>query len=340
MTTTIETESLFFGPGTITVDGVSIGQSEDPAKATFEIPIWTAKFQGRGTIKGTEVTMPPSCKLEAVIKELTAARAAWAFPGCAAVASACVGYPVTGLATVLAADPALGAATLDLTSVTTVNNGDFIRVAAAGVAATEANSEVVLVVDKGTAGGTDTDIVNDIGGGMVIDHANAAEVKTVAGTTLALDADAGATNIKVVAVTGHALLAPGDFIRVGYAGQYETRTIVTVGTIGAGGTGVTLDAPLSHAHAFGTWVIKVTSLGTTTITPAVGVIPDSAYHTVILRAPGADGVNRILTLRNARGVISGDLTFEAEKFVGVPVAFETTYDPADLDAIPFDLALA
>jgi hypothetical protein len=340
MPTTMETQKLFFGPGTVTVDGVSMGQSEDAAKATFDIPIVTPKFLGRGVIKGTERTLPPSCKLEVVIQELSAARAAWAFPGCSAVATNAVGYPSTGLATTLAADPALGATTFSLTSVTTLLLGDFVRIGAAGVPATLANSEVLLCTTVGTAGGGNTILQNDVGGGALLDHANAEEVKTVSGTTFALNAAAGATNIKVVKVTGSALLAPGDFVRIGYAGAYETRTIVTVGTIGAAGTGITLDTPLNRAHAFGEWIIKVTGLGTTTLTPAIGVIPDSAYHTVVLSAPGTDGVNRVLTLLNARGTISGGLEFGAEKFIGVPVSFETAYLSTDLDTVPFTLALA
>lgn len=340
MTATIETETLFFGPGVIEVDAVSLGQSEDSAKATIDSPIWAPKFQGRGRIKGTEITSPPSCKLEVTVEELTAARAAWAFPGCSSVASVCIGTPIAGLSTTLAADPDLAATNLKVASVTTVAPGDFIRVSP--TTATEANSEVVKVLIVGTTGGggSGLDIENDIGGGMLIDHANAETVKTVVGSTLALDAEAGDTNIRVVAVTGMSAYVAADKIRIGYGGHYETRTIVTVGTAGATGTGLTLDIPLNHAHAYGAWVIEVDGLGTTKITPAIGVIPDSAYHTVILRAPGVDGVNRILTLRNARGIITGALEFAAEKMVSVPLAFETTYDRDDLDAIPFDLVLA
>jgi hypothetical protein len=335
---TVDTEVFTFGPGTIFVDGIDLGPTEESAKATWEIPIWAPKFPGRGNIKGLEFTGPPVCKLAVSLAQLSATRAAWAFPGCSAVASACVGYPSTGLTTTLAADPAPAATTFDLTSVTTLLLGDFVRISPATAA--EADSEVMLVTTVGTAGGTNTILQNDVGGGALIDHANGETVKTVSGTTLALDADRGVTNIKVVKVTGSALFAPGDFVRIGYAGQYETRTIVAVGTIGAAGTGITLDVALNHPHSFGAWVIKVTSLGTTLITPAIGVIPGASYHTVVLTAPGVDGVNRVLTMRNARGIVTGAMEFAAEKLLSVPLEFETTYDPADLDAVPFDLSLA
>jgi hypothetical protein len=71
-------------------------------------------------------------------------------------------------------------------------------------------------------------------------------------TLLAAAAAAGATNIKVTAVTN---FVAGDKITIDQAantygaGDPEVRTITAVGTAGATGTGITLDAPLSRAHA-------------------------------------------------------------------------------------------
>ena len=68
-------------------------------------------------------------------------------------------------------------------------------------------------------------------------------------TTLAAAAAAGATNIKVASVGN---FVAGDKITVDQAangfgkGDPETRTITAVGTAGAAGTGITLDAPLSQ----------------------------------------------------------------------------------------------
>jgi hypothetical protein len=76
-------------------------------------------------------------------------------------------------------------------------------------------------------------------------------------TTLAAAASAGDTNLKVASVAGFVV---GDSITVdapaaGYgAGNPERRTITAVGTAAAVGTGITLDAPLSAAHASGAWV--------------------------------------------------------------------------------------
>ena len=71
-------------------------------------------------------------------------------------------------------------------------------------------------------------------------------------TTLSAAAAAGATNIKVASVANFVV---GDKITVDQAangfgkGDPEVRTITAVGTAGATGTGITLDAPLSRAHA-------------------------------------------------------------------------------------------
>lgn len=167
-----------------------------------------------------------------------------------------VGVPVAGLDTTLATDPAIGATNLRVASVTTVTAGQFIRVGAAGVTATELNSEVarVLVVGTAGAGGTGLDIESDTGGGMVLDHASADEVKTVTGTLLAAPAARGATTVLVDSVAG---LSIGTVVRLGYLDRYETRTLLTVGTAGPAGTGVTFAAPLLRDHSLDEWLVVI-----------------------------------------------------------------------------------
>src|SRR3954454_3589227 len=67
-------------------------------------------------------------------------------------------------------------------------------------------------------------------------------------TTAAAATDAGATNVKVAAVTG---LVAGQPFMVDTGQNLEVGRIATVGTAGATGTGVTLTAPLKLAHASG-----------------------------------------------------------------------------------------
>lgn len=173
-----------------------------------------------------------------------------------AIETAGVGQVRAGLDTTLAADPALGATNLKVASVTTVTAGDFIRVGAAAVTATVANSEVLRVLTVGTtgSGGTGLDIGSDTGGGTTIDFASADEVKTVTGTLLSSPASASSVTIKVDSVTG---LGPGDAIRLGYLDHYETRTLTDIGTAGAGGTGITFAVPLARDHSLGEWVVEV-----------------------------------------------------------------------------------
>jgi len=79
-------------------------------------------------------------------------------------------------------------------------------------------------------------------------------------TTLAAASAAGATNIKVASTAG---FSTGMAITVDAAPNAESATVSAVGTSGAGGTGITLTAPLSSAHASG-----VTVYGPTATDPA------------------------------------------------------------------------
>jgi hypothetical protein len=87
--------------------------------------------------------------------------------------------------------------------------------------------------------------------------------QTFTTTTLSAAAAVGATNIKVGSVTG---LAPGQTLTVDSTGANpETVTISTVGTSGAGGTGVTFTPALAFAHAMGSTVSKNNVPGTVSL---------------------------------------------------------------------------
>jgi hypothetical protein len=80
-------------------------------------------------------------------------------------------------------------------------------------------------------------------------------------TTLAAAAASGATNIKVTAVTG---FAAADLVLIGGTGG-QIREILTVGTAGAGGTGIDLTDALDLAVANGATFVEVEPEGFTTI---------------------------------------------------------------------------
>jgi hypothetical protein len=71
-------------------------------------------------------------------------------------------------------------------------------------------------------------------------------------TPLSVAAAAGDTNIKVASVSGFTL---GEAITVGGEAATISSAAGSIGTAGAGGTGITLSAPLSAPHAAGSAVI-------------------------------------------------------------------------------------
>src|SRR5215468_159071 len=104
-------------------------------------------------------------------------------------------------------------------------------------------------------------------------------------TTLAAASLAGATNIKVVSVAG---MNAGDTLVIDTGANKETRTIQTVGTAGAGGTGVTLTAALTLAHASGATVTDSTTVQTAVIKGVTRALPTGANNvTTCQGGPGS-----------------------------------------------------
>lgn len=342
MASTIIPSAIFSGaPVSILFGGVECGATTAVPKLSLEVEAGGPEFTNAGgPVVSTRVTRRIIPSIEITINEMTAQKIAWALPGATATSSASVGVPVAGLATTLAADPALGAATISMTSVTTVGIGGFIQVGTAPL--TEANSEVVKVTTVGTAGGGNTIVENSAGGGLLIDHGNGEEIKTVIGTILAAPAVAGATNIKVDAVTGSSLLVVGDIIRIGYVGHYESRTLTAVGTIGPSGTGLTFAIPLTRDHGLDEWVIRVAALGGTTIRPVIGRIATAAYQTLVLTDIGADGATMIVTLENAMSAEKQELDFDDDPKnpLGLKMKFTGHYAAATPTQVPLTIQMA
>ena len=341
MVSTINPSAIFSGaPVSILFGGVECGATTAVPKLSLEVEAGGPELTNAGgPVRATRITRRIVPSVELTVNEMTAQKIAWALPGATATSSQSVGQVVAGLDTTLGADPALAATIFRFASVTTVNAGDFVRIGAAGVSPTEANSEVLRVVTKGTAGGTDTVLENSAGGGALIDHANAAEVKTVTGTILAAPSLAGATNIKVDSVTG---LAPLDFVRVGYVGHYETRQLTAVGTTGPAGTGLTFAIPLTRDHSLDEWVIEVTTLGGTTIRPVIGRIASAAYQDLVLTDIGADGATMVVTLENAMSAESQELSFDDDPAnpLGLTLKFTGHYHETTPTQVPLTIRMA
>ena len=344
MPTTIDPSAIFSGaPVSLTYGGVECGATTAVPKFSLEVEAGAPTFTNAGgPVVGTRRNRKIVPSVELTVNEQTAQKLAWAMPGATATSSESVGAPATGtvLNTTLAADPALGATTIDLTAVTNLTILDFVRIGPAS-GLTEANSEVVQVTTVGTGGGTNTVVQNSAGRGCLIDHGNGEQVKTVFGTILAAPAAAGATNIKVDAVTLLSTIAPTDIIRIGYVGHYETRVVTAVGTTGPAGTGVTFSVPLTRDHGLDEWVIVVTAAGSTTIRPTIGLIDDSEYKSLVLTDIGADGRQLVLTIENALSAENQSLDFSDDPAnpLGLTLKFTGHYTAAAPTTVPCTIEL-
>ncbi len=337
----IDANAIFSGaPVSITYGAVDCGSTTAVPKLNLDVESGAPAFTNAGgPVKNTRSIRKIVPSVELTVNEFTAQKIAWAMPGATANSSESVGVAVAGLDTTLSADPALGATIIGLTSVTTVAAGNFLLV---GTTLTEALSEVVRVVTKGTAGAADTVVENSAGGGLLIDHSNGETVKTCIGTVMAAPSVAGATNIKVDAVTVLSALAPGDIVRIGYTGHYESRTLTAVGTIGPSGTGISFAIPLTRDHGLDEWVVKVAALGGTTIRPVIGRIASAAYQDLVLTDVGADGRTMILTLENAVSAESQSLDFNDDPAtpLGLALKFTGHYAEATPTTVPLTIVMS
>ena len=339
----IDPNAIFSGaPVSLTFGGVECGATTAVPKITLDVESDAPQFlNAGGPVRVTRGIRRITPSIELTVNEFTAQKLAWAMPGATATSSQSVGVVVAGLSTTLAADPALNATTISLTSVTTVVVNDFIMIGP-NTGQTEANTEVVKVTTVGTAGGGNTVVENSAGGGLLIDHGNGEDAKTCIGTILAAPAVAGATNIKVDAVTVKALLVPGDIVRIGYVGHYETRTLLTVGTIGPGGTGLTFAIPLTRDHGLDEWVIRVAALGGTTIRPVIGRIAAADYKSLVLTDVGSDGRTLIVTLENAVSAETQSLEFNDDPAspLGLTLKFTGHYHESTPTTVPITFAMS
>ena len=102
---------------------------------------------------------------------------------------------------------------------------------------------------------------------------DATHLTTGAASSMSTASPIGATNIKYANTAGLTGLAAGHTLHIGHDDRLEMRTIVSVGTSGNSGTGITLDAPLVHAHAANTLLRDMTA------SPIASVPADAFVHT-------------------------------------------------------------
>jgi M6 family metalloprotease-like protein len=105
---------------------------------------------------------------------------------------------------------------------------------------------------------------------VVTEIPDAGHIRTGAASTMAAASVATATNIKYTNTAGLQGLAAGHSLTIGFGDRLETRNIVSVGTSGAGGTGITLDSALNFDHATNTPLRDMT-------TTPINSVPANAF---------------------------------------------------------------
>jgi hypothetical protein len=152
-----------------------------------------------------------------------------------------------------------------------------------------------------------------------------------ASTTLAADANAGATTISVTSATG---ISIGDFLKIGDSGETEIREVTNVVS-----TTVTLGAALGRKHDSGDAVLEVDDAGTTLLTWTPGRVASDQYKDVEAIGPGLDGRTMRVKIMNALSADNLEIPMDDETMAGVAVSMVGHYDPSTPTVAPFEIEL-
>jgi hypothetical protein len=150
-------------------------------------------------------------------------------------------------------------------------------------------------------------------------------------TTLAADADAGATSIVLTAATN---IADGKFLLVGDEGETE---ICEVDASWSSGTTIPLTTPLIFAHDAGDAVVMVDDAGTTILEQTVGIIAEADHHDLVMQAVGPDGEPTVVTITDAHTAGDVECSFGESDTSGTSVTFVGYADKAAPTKAPFTI---
>jgi hypothetical protein len=152
-------------------------------------------------------------------------------------------------------------------------------------------------------------------------------------STLAAAAAIGDTNVKVAAITN---LVAGDWIRIDVTagGLAEYRQIDVVGTIGAGGTGVSFRNPLIRAHASGVAAVESVGDGKTELVPGnTRRMPLTAYNDFALVAQSASDYYELMLYNAITTADPIELSFGDQTMAAIKTTIGTRKDGLNL-ALP------
>jgi hypothetical protein len=279
-------QNLTIGAGDVYLDDAPIGATEGDNIFSVIRTTFAPTINGiPGKLKGADYIQAEEAQLEVSIPELSATALGIHVPGAivtpgdaAPTAGAAGGAAGGGANTTLTSGTAVGDTVINVAAATNMATGDVLAIGVAG------SREYRIIASIATLAITVT-------GPLTQAHFSTDPVVEAASTTLALDALVGATNLKVVSVTG---LVIGGYIRFGYPGSEEDRLLTFVGTTGAGGTGISFVTPTVLAHRLGDYVAQLAGSPQSSITSPAGIsrrIPLSAYHKWELRVPALGGGN-------------------------------------------------
>jgi len=213
----------------------------------------------------------------------------------------------SGMAVIVVAP--VGATNIKVASVTNLTVTDILRID------TGANLETVTVTSVGTSGATGTGV--DVTPALSLAHASGTAVtdQSKPGTGITLTAPlanahaigaaivavqpAGVTNIKVASVAN---FRAGHVLTIDTGASLESTTVMTVGTAGVGGTGLTITPALTFAHVNGA---LVSTSGTPPVAATNDMPAQPAYTSAEWKAALDQAVFRILTEMNNAGLLEG-----------------------------------
>jgi len=320
---------LFIGAGEVYVDGQPVGATMDNNMFRVTREYYAPDLNGTpGPIVGTDYVQSETAELEVTVPELDPTKLSYMVPGSLATAQDGIGVPAGGGgSTLLAAGSIVGATNIKVDAITNFTAGDVIQIGAAGAR----EFREILVVGTAGAGGTGIDVE----GALTKAHTLGDAVVEVVSTTLALDAPAGSTNIKVASVAG---LVVGDYFRFGYPGEQEVRQLTFVGTTGAGGTGLSFTEPTQLAHRSGDIALEQSNAGSSIVESTSGSsrrLASTVYHAWELRVQGLDGREIRFGLRDA--IMTENAEFEAadDGTLAPRLTLQARWDPASITTSPW-----